>query len=342
MKQNILFLIKISILFALLSACSTKQADVISNTVGVTATSKPSLPTATATPVPEATDSITSTPVPEVTKPIIATPVPAKQSLKDKLLAKIIKKDRTLADNDVDVISEDYDGNGAEEYYYVFTKKGLSKEISFDYPVNIWFGNEAGVSQVIETNIYPDTYGSITLAGNNYFRYDLAFVTDSQSQLLSVKDNKFYVIFNAPGYIEIDNNRRDFTVLSSSYDMTRSKSDDILCGHTWKRYYFYTDKKGFHEYGGIKISKKEFLKYPGAFKILKDIRKEYVTDDSKLSYQFIRRSNKLLHINIINETKDDISYSYKTYRIKKDALELSESDLGNYATAIMPDIAVYD
>lgn len=329
MKQKILFIIQMSILLVLLSACSSKQTEVIHSTEGVMPISEPSLSQSTLTLVNVVTDSIT------------APPAPVKQSLKDKLLARIIKKDSSLADKNVDVVSEDYDGNGTEEYYYIFTEKGASKDDPVGNLAKIWFGNKAGVSQVTEAYISLNNYGTVTLANKKYFRYDLAFVTTSQTQLLTVKDNKFSVAFNSPGYVEASKNGRNFTVLYDSYDMTRSKWDDILCGHTWKLYYFYADKKGFHEYGGVKISKKAFLKYPGAADILKNIRKEYDTGDNKLTYRFIRRSNKLLHINICSETEDDITYSYQTYVIKKDALEILESDFGNYVTAIMPDIAVY-
>jgi hypothetical protein len=188
----------------------------------------------------------------------------------------------------------------------------------------------------------PDTYGCINLAGKRYFRYDLSYVTDSQTVLLSVKNGRCIESLKAPGGACFKENSNKFTVLCSAYDMVYEKEGDYTCGHTWKNYYFYADSKGIHEYGAKEIERKEFLRYSGAEHILKKIMKEYKKADNKVTVKFLKRCNGLLHINISCNEKDSISYYYKTFRIGKNStLTVSESAEGHYVEAVDKDIAVF-
>ncbi len=262
---------------------------------------------------------------------------------KETLPDAIIKTDAAYATYDSDKFEADYDGDGTAENFYVITDKSTWKESAIGCSADIWFEDENVVKRVAEWQcIQPDTYGSMELAGKYYFRYDLAFVTESQTILLGVKDGNGIESYNCRGFAEFSDNTCDFTVTNSTYDMVYLKSDDLTCGHTWKKYFYYADEKGFHEYGARKITRKGFLQYPGADGILEEIRKKYGNEGVALSFEFLKRCNGLLHININSETKDDITHYYITYKIAADGtLAEIEAGEGYYAPAADKDIAVY-
>ena len=90
------------------------------------------------------------------------------------------------------------------------------------------------------------------------------------------------------------------------------------------------------------ITKEEFLRYPGADKILDKISKEYGKEGVSLSYGFLKRCNGLLHINIDSETKDDSTHFYITYKIAENGTPVEvESGEGYYVPAVNKDIAIY-
>jgi len=260
----------------------------------------------------------------------------ANSSISKNLLNKIYQKDKSYSQNNVEIISNDFDADGSNEYFFVFTKKdALNNDDILNYCADIWFGDGTNVSRVVKWQyILPDTFGSIKLNGKNYFRYDLAYVTDNQTILLGAVNDKCVESFPAYGSAEFGSDNK-FTVSRSSYDMVYSKSEKYSLGHTWKDYYFYIDSNGFHEYTARQISNKDFLKYSNADSIIKNLNKEFYKENTKITYQFLKRSNGLLHINIACETEDSISYNYCTYAINKDnKLVIKDSGQGKYLLAI--------
>lgn len=267
----------------------------------------------------------------------------SQSGLKNKLLNKIIKLDQVYADYNVDIIEHDFDGDGNTEFFYVFTKKGTSKDDFMGSCADIWYGSQSELSRVLEwQDILPNTYGSLELDGKYYFRYDLAYVTTSRTVLISTNKGKWKEAFSPAGAASFIKESNEFIVVGDSYDMEYSREDKITCGHTWKNYYFYADKKGIHEYGAAKISEKTFFKYPGAKGILKQLEMMYGGENIKLSYKFLKRSNGLLHINVYRDSGDFIDHYFATYRMgDKNKLSFMESDAGLYQTALDKSIAIY-
>lgn len=333
-KKVVLFALVLSL--TILNACASEQAAYVNGT----GSGKAAVPDTSALPVQaaEATGMAHADETAEKTGSSDAVP----SDMKAVLLDKVINTDASYSAYDADIFGADYIGDGKTEYFIVFTEKGSKKEAAIGCSADIWFGDESGVKRVAEWQcIEPDTYGSLTLAGKYYFRYDLAFVTESQTILLSVKDGKNVESYNCLGFAEFKDKNNDFTVTSSTYDMIYSKNDDLTCGHTWKKYYFYADAAGFHEYGAVKITKNEFLKYSGADTIIREINSEYGKEGTSVTCEFLKRCNGLIHININCETKDDITHYYRTCKITGDnTLETDETAEGSYMTAIS-DKAVY-
>ncbi len=335
-KKTIIFSLIISIL-TLLNACAPSQAAYENGT----GSDKTLMPDTSALQMQAA--EATETAEPDETAEKTGTSHAASSNIKEALLDEIIKTDVSYLKYDPDIFEGDYNGDGKLEYFYVFTEKGISEKYTIGCSADIWFGDENGAKRVAEwQDIQPDTYGSLELAGKYYFRYDLAFVTESQTILLGLKDGNSIESYNCRGFAEFSDKTDDFTATDSTYDMVYLKSDDLTCGHTWKKYFYYVDAEGFHEYGAEKITRKEFLQYPGADKILDEIGKKFAKEGVSLSYGFLRRCNGLLHINVNSETKDDITHYYITYKIADDGTPVEvESGDGYYVPANIKDIAVY-
>lgn len=353
LKKFVLFILLLNIVL-LFAACSSDKAaaeTAVTEQTALTATAvtEQSTPTAITVESPDSTVSDTSGTAPDIsgmtpdisgTAPDISGTSPGE---KETLPDAIIKTDAAYATYDADKFEADYNGDGTTENFYVFTDKSTGKQGDFGCSADIWFEDENGVKRVVEWQcIQPDTFGSLKLAGKYYFRYDLAFATGSQTILLSVKNGNGIESYNCRGFAEFSDNTDDFTITDSTYDMVYLKSDDLTCGHTWKNYFFYADEKGFHEYGARKITRNEFLQYPGADGILDEVEKKYGNQGVTLSFGFLKRCNGLLHININSETKDDITHYYITCKIAADGtLAETESGEGYYVPAADKDIAVY-
>jgi hypothetical protein len=253
----------------------------------------------------------------------------------EDLLKMILQKESKYSAYDVDVISGNYDTRGDSGYFFVFTKKAVKEDEGAEHCADIWYGSGSKVSNVgREQYILPDTYGSIKLAGRTYFRYDLAYATDSQTILLGVSKGLCAESFRAPGSAEFDSSNT-FKVMCSSYDLIKFKGEAFFSGHTWKNYYFFADSKGFHEYTAKQITSKDFNKYANASTIIKNLNKKYSNVDSKVSYRFLKRSNNLIHINIDVENGDSTTHYYYTCRIAdKNKLIQLDSGEGSYISAV--------
>lgn len=260
-----------------------------------------------------------------------------------KPLQEIIKSDPAYAYYYVDIITEDFDQNGKQDSFFVFTKEDPSTLEDFSYCADIWFGNEKGVKRMAEwQNIAPETYKSLQFAGKMYFRYDNQYVTDHTTVLLGVADGKCAVSFKASGNAAFEDGENDFTVYIGSYDMLYDKEMELTLGHTWKNYFYYADADGFHEYGAKEIDKKQFLKYDKADAILKLLQEKYDKKGQPVTFSFLLRNNGLLHINISVNTKDSINYYYETYQLtQNNTLAPCDNGDGSYVTAMNEEIAVY-
>jgi hypothetical protein len=258
---------------------------------------------------------------------------PSQDNSKD-LLNMILKNESRYINYNVETVSGNFDSNGSTGYFFVFTEKAMEED-AFDYSVDIWYGSGSKVSKVAgELNISPDTFGSIKLGGKTYFRYDLLYATDSQTILVGVNGGKCIERFRAPGPANFVGGN-SFTVVCSAYDLIKFKGDDFTVGHTWKNYYFYVDSKGFHEYSAKQITSKDFNKYANAAAIIRNLNKEFLKKDTKVSFRFLKRSNNFIHINIDVETKESVSHSYSTYKIvKNNQLTLVDSGEGSYLNAV--------
>ncbi|MDE6132342.1 MAG: hypothetical protein K2G04_03060 [Oscillospiraceae bacterium] len=136
-----------------------------------------------------------------------------------------------------------------------------------------------------------------------------------------------------------------YEIIESVYDATS------VGAHTFKKYQFYRDKDGFHEYGSIKVPLEEFNPLYGEAaqvcidKLAKDVEAEHME-----VHEVLYRGDCSFILNcrepIILSTETDEPFGYKFYNItlKLDGEgRFSEiyRDMGVYKTALIPEIAVY-
>lgn len=122
-------------------------------------------------------------------------------------------------------------------------------------------------------------------------------------------------------------------------------------GHTFKKYQFYRNKDGFHEYGSIKVPLEEFNKVYGetAQKCVDKLAKDFKAENMEV-YEVLYRGDCCFVLNcrepieLSIETDEPFGYDYYNVILKlnrKGELNEAYHDIGVYKTALIPEIAVY-
>ena len=138
---------------------------------------------------------------------------------------------------------------------------------------------------------------------------------------------------------------------NEDFEMVHSVYDGSTIGyHTFKKYHFYFDDEGIHEYGSIVVPKDEFYAEYGD--AIADIEAE-ITGNGYEIYEILYRSNYCFILNCRNpmspdeyeDTGDGKEYYYYQYSVIKPMTDRTfsviEQEGGTYLTALCPDIAVY-
>lgn len=249
--------------------------------------------------------------------------------IKENVDWSITQKDKILSKNPKYKTYTEYSFSLKDAYIALYITPDSNTDF-MNFHGDIWAYGKDWVTQVEEdAYISPNTYGINTLNDLEYFRYDRSYVTDSFTVLLMLDDKKQLRQVPLSGALN-DVKEDELTVFESSYDLVYLKSDNYTCGHTWKPYYYYLDDYDLKEYEAHKIEKEDFLKYQGAQDILDQITLKYENTDKQLTFKFLERDNGLIHINIMLESLEDISYYYETYQIVKQGLKSIASGEGNY------------
>ncbi|MFT3952615.1 MAG: hypothetical protein QM689_11840 [Oscillospiraceae bacterium] len=140
----------------------------------------------------------------------------------------------------------------------------------------------------------------------------------------------------------------EFVYYAGGMEFTSSSTDyDALTdwtGHTWKAYYYYWDGAQFREYGGIEVTREQFLKAGGAAGYLEQIKKDGGTL-GKIFY----RANGIVNINYTVENRNenmtlvlaDGVVSEKLAEVDEGLLKPIGSYQGIYVVAVHPEFATY-
>ncbi len=117
-----------------------------------------------------------------------------------------------------------------------------------------------------------------------------------------------------------------FAFHKSCYD--NEKTDGIMVGHTWKRYWVRWTGSGFKEYKAVEISKDKFSGYKGGASILTAIQNAGYTPDT-----IIQRANGIININIHKtESNGGIEYENVTVKLEKGKVTMQKSGTKDKST----------
>lgn len=203
-------------------------------------------------------------------------------------------------------------------YVTVYEAPDADKDDWMNYSADIWAYGEDWVTPVEEGSwLLPDAFVVETIDGKECFRYERSYATDSVTVLLMLdEEEKLHILPLMGALFEIQGN--NLTVNRSAYDLVYSKSDKLSTGHTWNPHYYYLEDYEIKEYQSNDISEEDFIKYKGARDILEQLKKEYQQSGKELNFGYQKRDNGIIHVNIMLESDEDITYYYETYKINED------------------------
>lgn len=141
------------------------------------------------------------------------------------------------------------------------------------------------------------------------------------------------------------------SLYNDGFELIESVYDSMGFGsHTFKKYQFYRDKDGFHEYGSIPVSIEEFnvLYGEAAQKILDEFQAEEEISGLEI-YEVMYRKDCCFILNctspIFCDEGDETPCAYRFYNLtlkpSDEGFSLVYRDRGIYKTALIPEIAVY-
>ena len=289
----------------------------------------------TMTPSPEATQTPTQTPTQEPTQE--PTQIPTQEPTEEPEATETAESYDWLDGKlkDLKEKNPEYNSYHIETFqadgwcYVVLADPGQDKEDTIEYVADIWALNKDQQVQLEDDNcIAPNKYGMEVIGGESYFRYDVAYATSNMTYLnIGVKDRCQTISLGG----ELDAvNGDELSYFVSMYDVCFSKEDGMGLGHTWKRFYGYIKDHEFYEYEPVVISEEEFLTYEGAKEIIHRLTEEYDSSDYQLSFEYKKRENGLIHVNIHQESDTEIVNHFETERIKGNTLEKIDEGEGAY------------
>ncbi len=223
---------------------------------------------------------------------------------------------------------KDYEGDKKEEAFVEIGKtEDVSEEGSMDGYLygDLWFISEEGDTTLLLEDVYLKEEQE-TFESDNMKYLLVSYIEGNPilTNVYGVTDNK--AVSKIP-YGEEKHVAGDTIICAQSeYDLDYDIESDIFTGHTHKNYIFYYKDGNFVPYKGSDLSREEVADYENGEEILRTLEQE--NPDGR--YQYIIIENNLLHINIASISEDSIRFSYKTYEINDNKLNLVEEGEGCY------------
>ena len=152
-----------------------------------------------------------------------------------------------------------------------------------------------------ETHVVANAYN---LMGNNK-RFSIFAMQGSNMHVLA-PDLYGYVYQNERGEIILD---------VESYDGYYDADVGVYMTHTWKDTYLYYENGIYKEYGALKLSEAQFLRFDNAADILSDIRAKY--PDREIVFSYFLRENGIAHIQCcLKEEYGSLMFFYYTLYVE--------------------------
>jgi|GEM_PF-5814119 len=262
----------------------------------------------------------------------------------------------------LDIDRSEYAAAAVESYNNYIKLYNITKE---EYPVGCAFigrKNKAAVYEIKGKGYFSDENGAVTPLNNdlpyiNIYRLDEDIIVCQP--LGNTMPCDVYIMTDGKPVLDEKISGYGMTLSRSSlynggFEMIESVYDASTFGaHTFKKYQFYRDEDGFHEYGSITVPIEDFNKYYGeAAKPFVDsigYDWEYGEMPHKEIYEVFYRSDDSFILNcripiIANDAGTVIGYELYNITLKPTAdggLAEVYRDDGVYKSALIPEIAVY-
>lgn len=246
--------------------------------------------------------------------------------------------------NIADYCEADFDHDGVTEAFALVGK--IMDDEMGTVPGNLYFITQMGVEIILENEgfqILESQDHMLDFPDALFYKVGKFATTGGPSFVFGVSNGKWYEAeISRCGYIW-QTGPNTMQIIHSTYDGATDRT-----GHTWKPYYLYWDN-GFHEYGGIKISISDLLKYDGG----NDVYQKIINKGGTIT-DIIYRANDIININYTRPIGDGLESNLNaTANFKDSKIVLQEGDGygdnilersnygGVYATAFIPSIATY-
>ncbi|MDO4731765.1 MAG: hypothetical protein Q4B14_06595, partial [Clostridia bacterium] len=269
------------------------------------------------------------------------------ETLKSKLTAQTSKTIQAFT-------CDDFDNDGKKEAFAFVGDKENDDALGELFTGELWFINDNTVKQLksystMMTNMYSKINYVVEFSNRKFLCLNNLCGNYSLSEIWTV-DNGQPKECNISGYgqgtVTVEHNAVALT--NSAYDAVYDSSTNSYIGHTWKPYYYYWDEstRDFKEYGGVKITKEQFLNIKGASDIINT-----VLNGGNEIVNILYRENGMININYKNGNTYDnanLLYNEKTntmevlksgFTTPRDALASSYG--GTYQEEIIESIATY-
>ena len=241
--------------------------------------------------------------------------------------------------------TNDFDGDGKAEAFCATGSRSdyqhLELEGGDSMGVTLWFVTENGAERITEDEyVVYDGPHLLDLGDVKFYTIELSYGEVSYSHIYGVKDGEWYEdeFSGKVSSIKQTGGNSFIGIDEGSYDAFYDENGNEAGGHTFKPYYFYYDG-GFKEYGGIEITREEFLQLDGADAIL------YSLDGSGAEIRNIiyRGGAGVIIINTSTpDPKDGWTENHSvTVAISGRSVERIDSYIGVIEPAMYPELAMF-
>lgn len=248
------------------------------------------------------------------------------ESTIDPALKRIVEEHEAYQQYSSDIIHLE----NSDTYIYLFTAPESGTGDVMNPCVDIWVGDGESESLYQEQqSILPDSYGQQRIGDYEFFRYDIADAAKNRTVLMEVEQGICEDTYYLPGtltYVTGNNFNVKVTAVDAEFDVESGKG----MGRTEKEYYFYVDDAGYHECTALEITQEELSEYGRAEEILAHLQENYGAADTGVSYEYLLRSNRYIHINIFKVEEGITSCFYETYQYMDGVLMMVENGQGRY------------
>lgn len=218
----------------------------------------------------------------------------------------------------------DYDGDGN---YEAFALIGTQEQYG-GWTGDLWFAGSLFMEPVKTGGSYYD----VSVCGD---KAPILFSAEEWYGGSGSKSLLWTVVNSQPVEVKLGE-MGDFTHGGGNVFYATHNAFDLCTdgtGHTWKQYYYYLDGLNMKEYGGIYISKEDFMRFQGGDAILADAMK-----DGFSVTEIIYRANGIININL----SDGMWNKFLTVEYDATSVRLTDyCDGGFYLLAATPESAVY-